>query len=831
MSNIDLVLINPAAAHGILGNHPIYGDLGNDLVAIEQPLWCRLIAGYVRDRGYTVQIIDAEALKLSPEMVAHDITRLRPRLVAIASYGHQPSASSQQMVGAGETAKQIKQRWPESKIIMLGGHVSALPERTMREEQIDYACVGEGPLTIEMVLSCLRANDLHVLHPAIDGLVWRDGNQIRRNRSAKLMDLSELHGNVWDLLPMHIYKSHNWQAFGNLKNRYPYASIYTSLGCSYKCLGGDTEINTIYGNIPIKELARKYGKEGIPVYTYDKKRRKVFISDSIHIKKYGTNEKMIRVHFDDGTYIDCTPDHKFLQFKWGNGRGNSKGTEWECEAKDLKSGAHVRAISFEQHPIGYVYVQWGRRDRRHRSRLVMDYLIGRKLKRSEHVHHMNHDKSNDHPSNLLYCRTAKEHFDLHPEISERMRTNNPAKNMTPEWRAKITKSQTGLKRSDEAIKNYQKAAQKRSSDPKYIEKLRMAAAKREAKMKGKCWWTTPTGQSYLRVHAKHPDDVVGRIGFNPRRKETNHRVVRVEKLKKRGDVYCLTVPETGWFFANNVLVKNCSFCCINAPFETNRYRMRNPDDVVKEIVMLYNTYGITTIKITDEMFVLNRKHYTAIAQGLIDSGISDKLNIWSYSRIDTVKPDTLALLRKAGIRWLALGIESGSKYVRDGASKRLKNDDIKTVVRAIQAADINVIGNYIFGLPDDDMDSMRETLNLALDLNTEFANMYVAMAYPGSPLYDEAVKNGWTLPETWRGYSQHNDDCRPLDTRHISAAAVLKFRDEAFSIYFRNPAYQQMVLKKFGQETLDHVKDMTRYELPRKLLQNTFAPKERASAH
>ena len=123
------------------------------------------------------------------------------------------------------------------------------------------------------------------------------------------------------------------------------------------------------------------------------------------------------------------------------------------------------------------------------------------------------------------------------------------------------------------------------------------------------------------------------------------------------------------------------------------------------------------------MFVLNERHYGAICEGLAASGIADQLNIWAYSRIDTVKPEKLALLRAAGVRWLALGIESGSAHVRDGASKKLKNDDIVGVVREIQAAGINVIGNYIFGLPDDDERSMNETIGLALELNTEFREL------------------------------------------------------------------------------------------------------------
>ena len=60
--------------------------------------------------------------------------------------------------------------------------------------------------------------------------------------------------------------------------------------------------------------------------------------------------------------------------------------------------------------------------------------------------------------------------------------------------------------------------------------------------------------------------------------------------------------------------------------------------------------------------------------------------------------------------------------------------------RKIKAAGINIIGNYIFGLPEDTAETMQETLDLALDLNCEFANFYSAMAYPGSPLYEQALR-------------------------------------------------------------------------------------------
>ena len=229
---LDLLIINPAGAHGITGGHPIYGELGTELIAVEPPLFCRLIAGYVRDRGYSVKIIDAEAERLNPESVARMALDEQPRLICIAVYGHQPSASSQQMVGAGECANEIK-KLTDLTIIMVGGHPSALPERTLREEDVDYIGVGEGPLTITWLLD--RDNGL--LHKSrCPGLVWRDVmGRVHVNDSAPLIELDKLDGNAWDLLPVEKYRAHQWQCLDDLSKRTPYASIYTTLNCPFAC--------------------------------------------------------------------------------------------------------------------------------------------------------------------------------------------------------------------------------------------------------------------------------------------------------------------------------------------------------------------------------------------------------------------------------------------------------------------------------------------------------------------------------------------------------------------------------------------------------------------
>jgi radical SAM superfamily enzyme YgiQ (UPF0313 family) len=269
----------------------------------------------------------------------------------------------------------------------------------------------------------------------------------------------------------------------------------------------------------------------------------------------------------------------------------------------------------------------------------------------------------------------------------------------------------------------------------------------------------------------------------------------------------------------------CSFCMINIiNRQENEYadgsavfRYWDPDFIIQEFDK-FARWGIKNIKIADELFVLNTNHFMRLCDLIIERGYD--FNIWCYSRVDTVKEKFLETLKKAGVNWLALGIESANTMVRKDVTKgRFEDVDIRAIVNKIRDHNINVIANYIFGLPEDDLQSMQMTLDLALEMNTEEANMYSAMAYPGSPLYGQAVQAGWKLPDRYAGYSQHSYDTRPLPTKHLTAEQVLFFRDEAWMKYHTNPAFLNLLKMKFGQVAVDETVKSTKIKLRRRLLE------------
>ena len=117
--DLDLVLVHPGS------RTQVYQSLGSTLSAIEPPVWASLMASFVRNRGFSVYVLDAEAQDLTPDQVAAVIEEINPLLTAVVVYGHQPSASTQNMTAAGAICSALKELSPERKLLLVGGHVAA----------------------------------------------------------------------------------------------------------------------------------------------------------------------------------------------------------------------------------------------------------------------------------------------------------------------------------------------------------------------------------------------------------------------------------------------------------------------------------------------------------------------------------------------------------------------------------------------------------------------------------------------------------------------------------------------------------------------------------
>jgi len=274
----------------------------------------------------------------------------------------------------------------------------------------------------------------------------------------------------------------------------------------------------------------------------------------------------------------------------------------------------------------------------------------------------------------------------------------------------------------------------------------------------------------------------------------------------------------------------CEFCMINIVNRNDNERIGVAGDyslmrfwptdfIIKEFDKLINM-GVKTIKIVDEMFLLNPKFYIPLCEELAKRNHDDSLKMWAYSRIDTIRrPGILNLVRRAGIKWLCLGVESGDKSVRLEVSKgKFEDVNIREVINKIHEADIEVMANYIFGLPKDSKETMKKTFDLSLELCTAGWNTYAAMALPGSQLYKNAIEQNLKLPDDYTGYSFHSYNTQPLPTEYLTPSEVLDYRDKCYTEYHKYAPFLERIENKFGKSAVNNINQMTKVKLKRKIL-------------
>ena len=171
-SQLDLVLVHPGT------RMQVYQSLGSTLAAIEPPVWASLLATFVRKRGFSVQILDAEAENLIPEETAKRIEEMDPLLAVVVVYGHQPSASTQNMTVSGLICDTLKELNPRSQI-STGG-------RTCRGASRTYAAGGIGGFRLHGRRTLYRSRPVASGKIHFTELFERAGNLLLERRRCNL---------------------------------------------------------------------------------------------------------------------------------------------------------------------------------------------------------------------------------------------------------------------------------------------------------------------------------------------------------------------------------------------------------------------------------------------------------------------------------------------------------------------------------------------------------------------------------------------------------------------------------------------------------------------
>jgi radical SAM superfamily enzyme YgiQ (UPF0313 family) len=219
-----------------------------------------------------------------------------------------------------------------------------------------------------------------------------------------------------------------------------------------------------------------------------------------------------------------------------------------------------------------------------------------------------------------------------------------------------------------------------------------------------------------------------------------------------------------------------------------RYRERSAENVIREICEAPEKYS--SLYIVDENFLANKKRAHKIMDGLIEHGTDIELLI-EGARVDSAERSLYTKMKKAHVKYIGFGIESGNQDVLDFYNKKITLEQVRNAVDLSYEMNFITRGTFIFGAPIETKQHLEKTVKFACSLPLDIA-IFCPLAYAHkSDLRNEAVKQG-KIKEEERGVIA--DSKRGLG--NFTSEELEEYSIKAFRRFYLRPKYMIQELIK-----------------------------------
>ncbi len=237
----------------------------------------------------------------------------------------------------------------------------------------------------------------------------------------------------------------------------------------------------------------------------------------------------------------------------------------------------------------------------------------------------------------------------------------------------------------------------------------------------------------------------------------------------------------------------CTFCVYPQNFYGHNYRHRSAESIAVEFKYIEENFPeVVELTIEDDTFTVYKKHTIEVCKKLIEQ--NNKLT-WTCNVRADLDEETMCWMKKAGCRLVIVGFESGSNEILKLMKKGVRVEQF-TAAKNAKKTGLLIHACYMMGNRGETISTMNETLELAKKLNTDTAQFFPLMVYPGTEAYDWAKTEGlitassfgeWLTPE-----GLHNT---VVGTHDLSPPEIVDFCNFARREYYLRPAYFLVKLK------------------------------------
>ena len=257
----------------------------------------------------------------------------------------------------------------------------------------------------------------------------------------------------------------------------------------------------------------------------------------------------------------------------------------------------------------------------------------------------------------------------------------------------------------------------------------------------------------------------------------------------------------------------CNFCVYPQTMHGHAFRARSAENVVGEFEYIANNFpDVKEVVIEDDTFTAVKKRVLDICRLLVERGLNKRLKWLCNARVD-LDYETMKAMKEAGCRLIIPGIESGSQQILDNIKKGTKVEQFYSYVANAKKAGLLIHACYMVGNQGETKETMQATLKLALKLNTDTAQFFPLIPYPGTEAYEWARSNGYIETDYAKYCLPDGTHNTVLNLPELSAQEMVDFCNMARKKYYlrfsyilhrlrvglRNPSDLKRSLKAFGK--------------------------------
>ncbi len=243
---------------------------------------------------------------------------------------------------------------------------------------------------------------------------------------------------------------------------------------------------------------------------------------------------------------------------------------------------------------------------------------------------------------------------------------------------------------------------------------------------------------------------------------------------------------------------SCLFCDRGAFGRT--VRLRSVDNLMAEVDLLVTKYGARELRFWDDVLTINEARTLQVCEALSKYDLT-----WSCNgRVKMLTDRMLAAMKKAGCWEIDLGIEAGNDTVLRTIHKGFTAVQAQETIKKVSDHGIEVRCFFILGFPGETRETVADTINFALNNPIDYATFYLPQAYPGTELYEIAVREG-ALGADYSNYLI-TGSIPSYTNPNIPPGELADMQRSAYRRFYRRPSYIWKRLK-----AIRSVEDIRRY--------------------